>query len=61
MDQKQEPGMNRASGRALSPLHFRLPDYADQEKARASYKQGLLTITFPKREEAKARHIQIEG
>jgi HSP20 family protein len=40
---------------------FRLPDYADLEKARASYKHGLLTITFPKREEAKARHIQIEG
>ena len=40
---------------------FRLPDYADQEKVRASYNQGLLTITFPKREEAKARHIQIDG
>jgi HSP20 family protein len=40
---------------------FRLPDYADHEKAKASYKQGLLTITFPKREQAKPRHIQIEG
>jgi HSP20 family protein len=40
---------------------FRLPDYADQDKAKASYNQGLLTITFPKREEAKPRHIQIDG
>ena len=39
---------------------FRLPDYVDHEKSTASYKQGLLTITFPKREEAKPRHIMIE-
>jgi HSP20 family protein len=39
---------------------FKLPDYADHEKSTASYKQGLLTITFPKREEAKPRQIMIE-
>ncbi|WHZ28871.1 MAG: hypothetical protein OJF51_003669 [Nitrospira sp.] len=39
---------------------FKLPDYADHEKSTAAYRQGLLTITFPKREEAKPRQIMIE-
>ena len=39
---------------------FTLPDYANHEKSTASYRQGLLTITFPKREEAKPRQIMIE-
>lgn len=39
---------------------FRLPDYADHEKCTASYGHGLLTITFPKREEAKPRQIMIQ-
>ncbi|MDK2744195.1 MAG: Hsp20/alpha crystallin family protein [Nitrospira sp.] len=39
---------------------FNLPEYADHEKSMASYKQGLLTITFPKREQAKPRSIMIE-
>jgi HSP20 family protein len=40
---------------------FTLPDYADRDKSVASYKQGLLSITFPKREEAKPRSIMIES
>lgn len=39
---------------------YRLPAAVDHEKSTASYKQGLLTITFTKREEAKRRHIMIE-
>jgi HSP20 family protein len=39
---------------------FRLPDYTDHERSTASYKQGLLTVSFPKREEAKPRQILIE-
>lgn len=39
---------------------FRLPDYTDHERSTASYKQGLLTVAFPKREEAKPRSIMIE-
>lgn len=39
---------------------FKLPDYADREQSMASYKQGLLTITFPKREAAKPRQISVE-
>ena len=40
---------------------FKLPTTVDHEKASAGYKNGLLTISFPKREEAKPRRIVIEG
>jgi HSP20 family protein len=39
---------------------FRVPAYVDHEKSTASYRQGLLTMTFPKREGAKPRRIMIE-
>ena len=39
---------------------FRLPEDLDQEKAHASFKDGILTIEFPKREEAKPRRIMIQ-
>lgn len=40
---------------------FRLPTFVDYEKASATHKNGILTVTFPKREEAKPRRIMIEG
>ncbi len=40
---------------------FRLPTFVDHGKASATHKHGLLTISFPKREEAKPRQIMIEG
>jgi HSP20 family protein len=40
---------------------FRLPTYVDQHRASAVHKNGLLTVTLPKREEAKLRRITIEG
>jgi HSP20 family protein len=40
---------------------FRLPAYVDHGKSTASYKQGILTIAFPKHEEAKPRRIAIEA
>ncbi len=40
---------------------FKLPTIVDHDKASAIYKNGLLTISFPKREEAKCRRIVIEG
>ena len=40
---------------------FKLPASVDQEKASASSKNGLLTISFAKRDEAKPRRIVIEG
>jgi HSP20 family molecular chaperone IbpA len=38
---------------------FRVPAHADHENSRASMKQSLLTVTFPKHVEAKPRHILI--
>ncbi len=40
---------------------FSLPDFVDHDKASATQKHGLLTIAFPKKEEAKVRRILIEG
>jgi HSP20 family protein len=40
---------------------FRLPSFVEHDKATATHKDGLLTISFPKREEAKCRRIMIEG
>jgi HSP20 family protein len=40
---------------------FTLPSDADPERARAAFENGVLTLTFPKREEAKARRIEIEA
>jgi HSP20 family protein len=40
---------------------FSLPASLDPEKARASHANGLLNISIPKREEAKARRILIEA
>lgn len=40
---------------------FTLPKFVDHDKASATHKDGMLAITFPKREEAKCRRILIEG
>lgn len=40
---------------------FKLPTFIDSQRASAVQKNGLLTVTFPKREEAKSRRITIEG
>ncbi len=40
---------------------FTLPAYANHEKCTASYRHGILTVAFPKREEAKPHRIQIES
>lgn len=39
---------------------FKLPATADQSKVAASYKDGVLTVELPKREETKPRRITIE-
>jgi HSP20 family protein len=40
-------------------IHYRLPNFVQQEQGAASFKDGILTIAFPKREEAKPRRIEI--
>ena len=38
---------------------FALPAFVDAEKVRAEFKNGLLTITVPKRENAKTRAVEV--
>ena len=38
-----------------------LPQYVDSDKVTAESKLGVLTITLPKREEAKARRIEVKA
>ncbi len=39
---------------------FTLPNTVDTERVRAEYKNGVLTITLPKKEVAKPRTIRVE-
>lgn len=39
---------------------FALPSTVDSEHVRADFKEGLLTITLPKREDAKPRQIEVK-
>lgn len=38
---------------------FSLPEYADAENVSADYKDGVLTVTVPKKEVAKPRAIKV--
>lgn len=40
---------------------FALPAHVDTDSVKASMENGVLTIRLPRREEAKARAIEIEG
>ena len=40
---------------------FSLPAYVDSGRVQASLQDGVLSITLPRREETRAREIQIEG
>jgi HSP20 family protein len=39
---------------------FSLPNTVDTERVRADYKNGVLTVTLPKKEVAKPRTIKVE-
>jgi HSP20 family protein len=39
---------------------IRLPDAVNAEKAESSYRNGVLTVTFPKQEEKKSRRIEVQ-
>lgn len=37
-----------------------LPDYVDTEKIKAKYENGVLTVTIPKREEVRAKVVDVK-
>jgi HSP20 family protein len=37
-----------------------LPEHVDADKVSAEFKHGVLTVTMPKKEEAKARRIEVK-
>ena len=39
---------------------FNVPIYVDATKIRAEFKDGLLTVTLPKREEARTKQIEVK-
>lgn len=40
--------------------YFSLPDTVEAEKVNAAYKEGVLTVTLPKKEIAKPRQVKVE-
>ncbi len=40
--------------------YFTLPDTVETEKVKADYKEGVLTITLPKKEAAKPRQVKVQ-
>jgi len=38
----------------------RLPNYADEQNANATFKDGVLTVTVPKKETAQARRLEVK-
>lgn len=59
-DRKEEAGAYR-SERFFGRFHrtLSLPKAVDGAKVQATYKDGVLTVTLPKAEEAKPRQIQV--
>jgi HSP20 family protein len=59
--EKEAEGFRRIE-RSFGRFHraVRLPDRVDGEHVHATYKDGVLTVTVPKAEEAKPRRIEIQ-
>jgi len=57
----ESPGVHLISERRYGRFErtFKLPAKLDRDKIQAKYIDGVLTITIPKREEARPRRIQI--
>ena len=61
-DEKSSDGFRRIE-RHFGRFHraVRLPDRVAGEDVQASYRDGLLTVTVPKAEEAKPRRIEVQA
>ena len=63
--QLEKPHGGEELGREFGAGRFRrdftLPDAVDPERIQARVKNGVLTVAIPKKEEVKARKIQVTG
>ena len=61
-EEKTEEGNYRRTERRYGRFErsIRLPEYANPEEADATFKDGVLTITLPKKETARARKIEVK-
>ncbi len=60
-DKKEEEGyhyVERSYGSFVRSL--RLPGEVDETKTKAKYRDGVLTITMPKKKEEKAKQVKVE-
>ena len=63
----KQPGQEKGTchrherGRGSFSRMGELPQYVDSDKVTAELKHGVLTITLPKRQEAKARRIEVKA
>jgi hypothetical protein len=53
--------LGREFGAGRFRRDFALPDAVDPERIQARAKNGVLTVTIPKKEEVKARKIQVRA
>ena len=65
-ERKQPEGENgtwhrRERGHGKFSRMVELPQYVDSDKVTAEFKHGVLTVTLPKRKEAKARRIEVKA
>jgi HSP20 family protein len=54
-EKKEEDFVRREFSYSSFSRSFALPEGSEQEKISASYKDGILNVTIPKRDEAKAK------
>lgn len=60
-DQKNGKGFHRIERSYGAFVRaFSLPDTVEADKVKADYKNGVLTITLPKKEVAKAKTVNVE-
>ena len=61
-EEKEEKDYHRIERRyGRFERSFRLPEYADDTNADATFSDGILTITLPKEETARAKTIEVKG
>lgn len=63
-EEKKEEEPGKYFRREISHGEFQrtlaLPENIDDEQAKASFKDGILTVTIPKTEKTKNKHLEIE-